>query len=86
MRPHITPHRADEKGLSPVCDNMAQIQDMKFSELGLQKYTSSKKVVSYHQDLDRANSKNPILVLLHGYPNSAYLYANLIDTAHSLLI
>lgn len=52
---------------------MAQIQDQKFTALGLQKTVSTKKVVSYHRDLEKANSESPILVLLHGYPQSAYM-------------
>lgn len=54
---------------------MAHIQDQKFQALGFQKSSSSKRVVAYHKDLDTAGVDNPILVLLHGYPNSAYLYS-----------
>lgn len=54
---------------------MADIQDKKFADLDLQKAVSKKKVVSYHRSLDKANEKNPIVVLLHGYPESAYMYA-----------
>lgn len=53
---------------------MADIQDQKFAKLGLQKAVSNKKIVSYHRALDRANEKNPIIVLIHGYPESAYMY------------
>jgi len=52
---------------------MAHIQDQKFTELGLKKSVSTKKVVSYHQGLAKAGDGNPILVLLHGYPQSAYM-------------
>ena len=52
---------------------MANIQDQKFVDLGLQKTISAKGVVSYHKHLDAAAKNNPILVLLHGYPQSAYM-------------
>ena len=55
---------------------MAHIQDQKFAELGLQKAISNQKIVSYHQNLDKADHDSPILVLLHGYPQSAYMCAN----------
>ena len=57
---------------------MAHIQDQKFLELGLEKSTSSKGVVSYHNHIAKATLSNPILVLLHGYPNSAYLWRHII--------
>ena len=53
---------------------MAHIQDQKFAELGLEKSVSEKKITSYHRGLENANRDNPILVLLHGYPQSAYMY------------
>lgn len=53
---------------------MSQIQDQKFADLGLQKAISKQKIVSYHKELDTANDKNPIIVLIHGYPESAYMY------------
>ena len=55
---------------------MAHIQDQTFAKLGLQKAVSEKKIVSYHRGLENASGENPILVLLHGYPQSAYLYEN----------
>ena len=55
---------------------MAHVQDQKFTELGLQKTISNKKVVSYNRDLEKADGDNPILVLLHGYPQSAYMCEN----------
>lgn len=57
---------------------MAHIQDRKFADLGLQKSTSTRGTVSYHKELPRANSTSPVLVLLHGYPNSAYLWRHVI--------
>ncbi|KAJ4988994.1 hypothetical protein SVAN01_05432 [Stagonosporopsis vannaccii] len=57
---------------------MALIQDRAFTALGFSKATSSAGVVSYHKDLPSAGTDTPILVLLHGYPNSAYLWRNLI--------
>lgn len=64
--------------LTTSLDNMAHIQDQKFAVLGLRKSTSSKGVVSYHRGLSNASIKTPILVLLHGYPNSAYLWRHII--------
>jgi hypothetical protein len=52
---------------------MADIQDQKFADLGLQKTISNKGIVSYTRGLDKASDKNPVLVLLHGYPQSAYM-------------
>lgn len=53
---------------------MAHIQDQKFAELGFQKAVSTRNIASYHRDLNKASGDNPILVLLHGYPQSAYMY------------
>ncbi|KAL9088470.1 MAG: hypothetical protein Q9165_006194 [Trypethelium subeluteriae] len=53
---------------------MADIQDQKFTELGLRRDVSNQGVVSYHRSLDKASNDNPILVLLHGYPQSAYIW------------
>ncbi|KAF1847088.1 alpha/beta-hydrolase [Cucurbitaria berberidis CBS 394.84] len=57
---------------------MAHIQDQKFTELGLRKVVSAGKITSYHRDLDKASDGNPILVLLHGYPQSAYIWRLLV--------
>ncbi|KAI9684868.1 MAG: hypothetical protein M1822_005517 [Bathelium mastoideum] len=57
---------------------MAHIQDQKFADLGLRKEISDGKVVSYHRGLQAAGSGNPILVLLHGYPQSAYIWRLLV--------
>lgn len=53
---------------------MAHIQDQKFSELGLEKCVSEKGITSYQRGLEKASYDNPVLVLLHGYPQSAYMY------------
>jgi len=52
---------------------MAEVQDAKFEKLGLSK-TNSKvgRINAYHRHLDKINSSNPLLVLIHGYPQSAY--------------
>ncbi|KAF3034814.1 hypothetical protein E8E12_006728 [Didymella heteroderae] len=57
---------------------MAQAQDQKFADLGFQRSTSSKGTISYHKGLSKANSTAPILVLLHGYPNSAFLWRHVV--------
>ncbi|KAF2148777.1 alpha/beta-hydrolase, partial [Myriangium duriaei CBS 260.36] len=53
---------------------MAEIQDRKFKELGFQKVNTTKGVVSYSQNLEKAASDNPIIILLHGYPQSSYIW------------
>lgn len=67
---------------------MAHIQDQKFADLGFQRHTSSKGTVSYHRNLTKANSAVPILVLLHGYPNSAFLWRHVIPllTSYPLFV
>ncbi|CAO2655313.1 Nn.00g103770.m01.CDS01 [Neocucurbitaria sp. VM-36] len=57
---------------------MAHIQDRKFAGLGLEKAVSGKKIISYHRGLEKASNDNPVLVLLHGYPQSAYIWRLLI--------
>jgi hypothetical protein len=52
---------------------MAEIQDAKFEELGLSKTISKVGEINvYHRHLDKINLTNPLLVLIHGYPQSAY--------------
>jgi hypothetical protein len=51
------------------------IQDDKFKSLGLQKTTVNKEqVVTYSRALGAASEQNPVLVLLHGYPQSSFMY------------
>jgi hypothetical protein len=50
------------------------IQDTKFDSLGLSKSIVNKeKVCCYTRSLENASDDNPILVLIHGYPQSAYM-------------
>jgi hypothetical protein len=49
------------------------VQNDKFSDLGFKTVTDSEKIVSYSRGLDTVSEKNPILVLVHGYPSSAYM-------------
>ncbi|KAH7117599.1 Alpha/Beta hydrolase protein [Dendryphion nanum] len=65
---------------------MATIQDQKFAQLGLQKATTSTKVVAYHKGLNNVNNNNPILVLLHGYPQSSYIWRHLIPLLRSNIL
>jgi hypothetical protein len=52
---------------------MADIQDAKFESLGLSKTISKIGEINfYHRHLDKISSTNPLLVLIHGYPQSAY--------------
>jgi hypothetical protein len=52
---------------------MAALQDQKYAELGLEKSVSSGGGVSaYHRHLQKAETSNPVLLLIHGYPQSAY--------------
>ncbi|KAL1794199.1 hypothetical protein ACET3X_007620 [Alternaria dauci] len=56
-----------------------RIQDSKLSSLGLSKSIINKeKVCCYTRSLDNADNKNPILVLIHGYPQSAYMWRHVI--------
>jgi hypothetical protein len=49
------------------------IQNDKFSSLGFKTVVNEAKVLSYSRGLDSVSEKNPILVLIHGYPQSAYM-------------
>ncbi|KAF1848670.1 alpha/beta-hydrolase [Cucurbitaria berberidis CBS 394.84] len=56
-----------------------KIQDDKFNSLGLTKLAvNEEQVTSYSRALGTASEKNPILVLVHGYPQSAYMWRHLI--------
>ncbi len=58
-----------------------KIQDEKFSSLGLRKMVVNKEQVScYSRALGTASKDNPILVLIHGYPQSAYEYATFLPS------
>ncbi|OAL01157.1 alpha/beta-hydrolase [Phaeosphaeriaceae sp. SRC1lsM3a] len=54
------------------------IQNNKFTDLGFQTIVSNERIVSYSRGLDSVSEKNPILVLVHGYPSSAYMWRHLI--------
>lgn len=55
-----------------------KIQDDKFSSLGLSKTVVNKdQVVVYSRGLAGASEKNPVLVLIHGYPQSSYEYESI---------
>ncbi|KAF2711542.1 alpha/beta-hydrolase [Pleomassaria siparia CBS 279.74] len=57
----------------------AQIQDERFSALGLSKMiVNDAQVCCYSRSLGAASATNPILVLLHGYPQSSYTWRHLI--------
>ena len=50
-----------------------KIQDDKFSSLGLSKMVVNKEQIAcYSRDLGTTSRQNPVLVLIHGYPQSAY--------------
>jgi pimeloyl-ACP methyl ester carboxylesterase len=50
-------------------------QDAKFAELGLTKtIVNAEQVCVYSRGLGSVSEDNPVLVLLHGYPQSSYLY------------
>ncbi|CAI6335423.1 unnamed protein product [Periconia digitata] len=60
-------------------------QDSKFASLGLSKSELGEKEVggegyvnAYMRGLDSVAVGNPVLVLLHGYPQSSYMWRNLI--------
>lgn len=49
-------------------------QDEKFNSLGFSKAIVNKEqVCSYSRSLGNVSDKNPILVLVHGYPQSSYM-------------
>ena len=51
------------------------IQDDKFKNLALQKTTVNKEqIVTYSRALGAASEQNPVLMLLHGYPQSSFMY------------
>ncbi|KAI1518117.1 alpha/beta hydrolase fold [Pyrenophora tritici-repentis] len=55
------------------------IQNAKFNTLGLTKSITAKgKICCYTRSLESSSSKNPILVLIHGYPQSAYMWRHVI--------
>lgn len=50
------------------------IQDEKFKSLGFSKAIVNKEQVNcYSRGLGTVSDKNPILVLVHGYPQSSYM-------------
>jgi hypothetical protein len=49
------------------------IQNDKFSSLGFKAVQNGAKLLSYSRGLDSVSEKNPILVLVHGYPQSSYM-------------
>jgi pimeloyl-ACP methyl ester carboxylesterase len=52
-----------------------RIQDSKFKDLGLTKtIVNAEHVCTYSRALSSVSDDNPVLVLLHGYPQSSYLY------------
>jgi len=49
-------------------------QDEKFSSLGFSKaIVNREQVCSYSRGLGTVSDQNPILVLVHGYPQSSYM-------------
>ncbi|GAM88174.1 hypothetical protein ANO11243_062050 [Dothideomycetidae sp. 11243] len=57
---------------------MADVQDRAFEALGFTKSTSDKGLVSYSRDLDQSNADNANIVLIHGYPQSSYIWRHVI--------
>ncbi|KAF2731451.1 alpha/beta-hydrolase [Polyplosphaeria fusca] len=56
-----------------------EIQDQKFNSLGLQKLNiNEEQVCTYSRGLGGVSEKNPVLVLIHGYPQSSYEWRHLI--------
>ena len=57
-----------------VTTSAHKIQDEKFNSLGCSKAIVNKEqVCSYSRGLGTVSDKNPILVLIHGYPQSSYM-------------
>ncbi|KAF2195721.1 alpha/beta-hydrolase [Zopfia rhizophila CBS 207.26] len=56
-----------------------EIQDQKFNTLGLSKMIVNETLVcTYSRDLGQVSDNHPVLVLIHGYPQSAYMWRHLI--------
>ncbi|PSN61420.1 alpha/beta-hydrolase [Corynespora cassiicola Philippines] len=54
-------------------------QDAKLASLGMQKtIVNAENVVTYSRGLGAASEENPVLVLVHGYPQSTYMWRHLI--------
>jgi alpha-beta hydrolase superfamily lysophospholipase len=53
---------------------MAEQQNSAFKELGLVQSVSKDGVSAYHRHLEASGHEKPVLVLVHGYPQSAYEY------------
>jgi hypothetical protein len=57
-----------------VSTEALQIQDAKFNSLGLQKMVvNEEQVCTYSRGLGAATEENPVLMLIHGYPQSSYM-------------
>ncbi|KAF2853732.1 alpha/beta-hydrolase [Plenodomus tracheiphilus IPT5] len=56
-----------------------KLQDDKLSSLGLSKtIVNQEQVTCYSRSLGSASEKNPVLVLIHGYPQSSYMWRHVI--------
>ncbi|KAF2108721.1 Alpha/Beta hydrolase protein [Lophiotrema nucula] len=56
-----------------------QTQDQKLKSLGLTKtIVNDAQVCTYSRNLGSVSEKNPVLVLIHGYPESSYMWRHLI--------
>jgi hypothetical protein len=61
-------------------------QDDKFYGLGLTKAVVNEEQVNcYSRALDTASTDNPILVLIHGYPQSAFMLEVPVSTINLIL-
>ncbi|KAI8939154.1 hypothetical protein NX059_004988 [Plenodomus lindquistii] len=59
--------------------NALKLQDDKLSSLGLSKtIVNQEQIACYSRSLGAASDKNPILVLIHGYPQSSYMWRHVI--------
>ena len=51
-----------------------EIQDKKFNELGLDKLVvNDAQVCCYYRGLGGVSESTPVLVLIHGYPQSSFM-------------
>ncbi|KAF2203103.1 alpha/beta-hydrolase [Delitschia confertaspora ATCC 74209] len=56
-----------------------EIQDAKLNDLGLSKtVVNEEQVCCYSRNLGSVSERNPILLLLHGYPQSSYMWRHVI--------
>lgn len=83
LRPNLKQHRnykqqeqaiGTEQVFNMAATSAHKTQDEKFNSLGFSKAIVNKEqVCCYSRALGTVSEQNPILVLIHGYPQSSYM-------------